>query len=214
MISTGNCVIPHSSKPWHRAGPKLAWALVLAGGFVWLLSYQMRAGAPAAAPDHWPAEAGLSLDPARSNLVMFAHPRCPCSEASLEELKIVLTRGREEIKATLCFITPEGVPADWTQTSLVRAARDIPGLNVVVDRDGSIAAKFGALTSGQILMYDGRGERVFAGGITPARGHVGENRGRALVLALARNEVCGSGPTPVFGCALQESPGPKKDAMP
>lgn len=210
MISIGNCLVPRPSRPWRQACAGLAWALVLAGGFGWLLSYQLRAGAPAVAPDHWPAEAGLSLDPARSNLVMFAHPRCPCSEASLEELKVVLTRGREKIKATLCFFTPEGVPEDWTQTSLVRAARGIPGLNVVVDRDGAIAAKFGALTSGQILMYDGRGQRIFAGGITPARGHAGENRGRALVLALARSELCGPGPTPVFGCALQESPSTKE----
>jgi hypothetical protein len=213
MISTGNCVLPRQPKPWQQASTRLAWALILVSGFGWLLSYQLRAGAPAVAPDQWPAAAGLSLDPARSNLVMFAHPRCPCSEASLEELQVVLTRGQEKIKATLCFFTPEGVPEDWTQTSLVRAAREIPGLNVVVDRDGTIAAKFGALTSGQILMYDSRGQRVFAGGITPARGHAGENRGRALVLALARNEVCGPGPTPVFGCALRESP-PIKEASP
>lgn len=141
---------------------------------------------------------------------MFAHPKCPCSEASLEELKIVLTQGRDEIKATICFFDPEGAPIDWTQTSLVQSAKAIPGLNVVVDRNGAVAGQFGAFTSGQVMMFDGHGSRVFSGGITSARGHAGDNRGRAVLLALAKGEVPLSDQTPVFGCALQDAPSPKE----
>jgi hypothetical protein len=101
------------------------------------------------------------------------------------------------------------VSADWAQTSLVRAARDIPGLNVIVDRNGSIAEKFGALTSGQVLMFDHRGRRVFAGGITGSRGHAGDNRGLTLVLALANGGITDSSQTPVFGCALHDATSPK-----
>lgn len=201
--------------PWRnfRLG-LLAWVVILVGGFGWLIAYQMRAGTPAAAPDTWPANADLPFDPQRFNLIVFAHPKCPCTEASLEELKIVLTRGREEIKSTICFFDPEGVPADWTQTSLVRAANEIPGLNVVVDRNGTLAGKFGALTSGQVLMFDGHGRRVFSGGITSARGHAGDNRGRTLVLALAKGEICESVQTPVFGCALHDEVESPKEATP
>lgn len=212
MIPTEKFPAPGSAF-WRQISAKLAWALILACGFGGLVSYQMRAGAPAIAPDVWPADVDLPFDSQRYNLVMFAHPKCPCSEASLEELKVVLTRRREEIKSTICFFAPEGVPEDWAQTGLVRAARDIPSLNVVVDRKGTITAKFGALTSGQILMFDGRGHRIFAGGITGSRGHAGDNRGRSLVLALAKNEVCGAGLTPVYGCALQESAN-RKEATP
>lgn len=205
MLSTDKSTSP-SPTMWRQIYAKLAWALILACGFGGLITYQMRAGAPAIAPDIWPADADLPFDSQRYNLVMFAHPKCPCSEASLEELKVILTQRRDEMKSTICFFDPEGASADWTQTSLVRAARSIPGVNVVMDRKGSIAGKFGALTSGQILMFDGQGHRVFAGGITGSRGHAGDNRGRSLVLALAKNEVCGAaGLTPVYGCALQES---------
>jgi len=47
-----------------------------------------------------------------------------------------------------------------------------------------------------------------AGGITAARGHAGDNRGRTLVLALARGAICESAQTPVFGCALHDAPSP------
>ena len=201
---------PPSPHPRHFRAGLAAWALALACGFGWLISYQMRAGAPADAPASWPAAAALPLDPQRCNLVMFAHPKCPCSGASLEELKIVLTQGRGEIRSTLCFFDPEGAPADWAQTSLVREASGIPGLNVVIDRNGAIAEKFGAMTSGQVLMFDGQGRRVFSGGITGARGHAGDNRGRNLVLALANGEACESAQTPVFGCALHDAADPGK----
>jgi hypothetical protein len=178
---------------------------MLVAGFGSLLSYQMRAGVPAAANDRWPSGVKLVLDPQHFNLVMFAHPKCPCTDASLEELKIVMTQGRGEITPTICFFDPAGLPADWAQTSLVRAARQIPGLNVVIDLNGSISEKFGAMTSGQVLMFDGRGRRVFAGGITGSRGHAGDNRGRTLVLALAHLESSEPAQTPVFGCSLHDA---------
>ncbi len=182
----------------------LVWLLVLSSGFGSLIAYQMRAGVAASAPGSWPKDAGLRFDPQRINLVMFAHPKCPCTDASLEELKIVLTRGRGRICPTICFLDPAGVPADWVQTRLFRNAKSIPGLNVVVDVDGAIARTFGAMTSGQVLAYDGTGRRVFAGGITGSRGHAGDNRGLALVLALATGAASEPGQAPVFGCALHD----------
>jgi hypothetical protein len=202
---------PQSSEPSNSTSPLrrtflgfLAWGAVMAVGFGALVSYQMKAGTAASAPEAWPAEASLKLDPARRNLVMFAHPKCPCSTASLEELKDILTRSRGRITATICFFDPEGMPSTWRLASLVREAAAIPGVKVVADRNGVLAGKFGAMTSGQILVFDGQGRREFVGGITPARGHVGDNRGRATVLALAKGEVCAAAPTLVFGCALHE----------
>jgi hypothetical protein len=183
----------------------VVWALGLTVGFGVLMGYQTRAGTAAISPpDHWPVTQGLPFDSQRSNLVIFAHPKCPCTRATLDELEVVITQRRSEIKATLCVFDPKGVPADWAQTSLVRTAQGIPGLNVIVDRDGSIAADFGVMTSGQTIMFDRQGRRIFSGGITGMRGQAGENRGRHLVLALARGEVCESTQTPVFGCGLHE----------
>jgi hypothetical protein len=203
MSPTGNTFY---SSLWRRIPVASAvWLTVLVSGFGSLLSYQMRAGASAAAPGEWPQGTALNFDPTRCNLVMFAHPKCPCTDASLEELKIAMTRAHGRINPSICFFDPEGVSADWANTGLVRAARNIPGLNVIVDQKGSIAAKFGALTSGQVLMFDRRGRRVFAGGITGSRGHAGDNRGLALVLAQANGGTTESAQTPVFGCALHDA---------
>lgn len=180
-----------------------AWFAALLAGFGALVAYQMRAGPPAELPLTWPRDAALPFDRARSNLVMFAHPQCPCSAASLEELKVILTRSRQELRATICFFEPPDVPADWTDTRLIRSARQIPGLNVVLDRDGTVTEKFGAITSGQVVLFDGRGQRLFAGGITSARGHAGENAGRNWIIALAKGEACTPSATPVFGCDLR-----------
>jgi hypothetical protein len=211
MSSKGNT---SRSSLWRCFPSELAvWLIILATGFASLISYQMRAGAPAVAPGEWPQTAGLKFDPQRCNLVMFAHPKCPCTDASLEELKIVMTQGRGKISPTICFFDPDGASADWAQTSLVRAAREIPGLNVIIDKNGAIAAKFGALTSGQVLMFDGRGQRVFAGGITGSRGHAGDNRGRSLVLALANGDISGPEQTPVFGCALHDAACSSKESL-
>jgi len=182
----------------------LVWLLVLSSGFGSLIAYQMKAGVPAVAPGAWPNGTGLSFDSQHINLFMFAHPKCPCTDASIEELKVVLTRARGRISPTICFFDPAGVPADWVQTRLFRDAKSIPGLNVVVDMDGAIAAKFGVMTSGQVLVYDCKGRRLFAGGITGSRGHAGDNRGRSLVLALASGESNDPVQTPVYGCALHE----------
>jgi hypothetical protein len=189
------------------------WLGVLICGFGSLISYQMRAGVPAVAPGDWPGAADLKFDPHRFNLIMFAHPKCPCTVASLDELKIVLAKSGGQISPAICFFDPEGVSGDWAQTRLVRAAKEVPGLNVIIDRNGSIAAKFGAMTSGQVLMFDGRGRRVFAGGITGSRGHTGYNRGQALVLALAEGETTKAAQTPVFGCALHDATDSKNEKL-
>jgi hypothetical protein len=194
--------------PWLRRLIRLdllLWTIGIVAGFHWLISYQMRAGEAAPLLARWPAGAGLAFDSRQYNLVMFAHPKCPCTQASLSELEIVLTQGRGEIAATVCFIDPEDAPSDWADTSLERAARAIPGVNVVLDRDGAVTKAFGAMTSGQVVMFDRLGRGVFSGGITGARGHAGENLGRNQVLALAGG--AGSLPvrTPVFGCALHDA---------
>lgn len=168
------------------------------------MSYQTQAGVAAVSPTQWPSEVGLPFDAQRFNVVVFAHPKCPCTRATLDELEVVLTRRRSEIRATLCIFDPEGVPSDWAETALVRMAKGISGLTVVVDQNGAMAAKFGAVTSGQVLMFDRESRRVFSGGITGSRGQAGENHGRNLLLALAGGEICGSAPTAVYGCALRD----------
>lgn len=153
------------------------WAFAIVAGFRVLVEYELKAGVSANAPDQWPANSTLQRDPSRSHLVMFAHPRCPCSRASMAELAMIMARCAGKLNATVCFFDPEGEPAAWTQSALWREAVVIPGVEVVPDRNRQIAAQFGSSTSGQVQLFDRTGRRTFSGGITGARGHAGENRG-------------------------------------
>ena len=56
-----------------------------------------------------------------------------------------------------------------------RSAAAIPGVTVHVDHDGGEARRFGAETSGFVVLYDAHGELLFAGGITTGRGQAGDN---------------------------------------
>ena len=84
---------------------------------------------------------------------------------------------------------------------MARAAL-IPGVRPVEDLDGREALRFGAVTSGQTLLYDVSGRLLFNGGITAARGHAGTNDGRDAVLSLLANGSSLRHTTRVFGCSL------------
>jgi hypothetical protein len=180
------------------------WVLAIAAGFGVLVDYEQQPGQAAAAPPRWPAEAGLPFDRARINLVMFAHPQCPCSRASMAELEIIMSRCGDRVRATVCFSDPDREPATWTQSALWRRAAAIPGVQTMADPNGQIAARFASATSGQVFLFDREGRRIFSGGITGGRGHEGENRGRALVIALASGELCDGNATAVYGCARHD----------
>src|SRR5262249_1932415 len=68
----------------------LAWAAVAVLGFWSLALYETRPGCAADPPPDWPDRSRLRCDPDRPTLLMFLHPHCPCSRASLEELTVLL----------------------------------------------------------------------------------------------------------------------------
>jgi hypothetical protein len=180
----------------------LAW-LVGVGGANWaLLQYKQTPGEAGSAPAHWPAEARIAREPGKYTLVMLAHPRCPCTRASVAELGRLMAQFHERISAQVLLLKPAGTSADWSQGPLAEAER-IPGVKVQVDEGGMEAERFGARTSGQVVVYDPEGRLVFSGGITPGRGHEGDNAGSAEIAAVV-GAGQGSGKSPVYGCALHD----------
>jgi hypothetical protein len=73
---------------------------------------------------------------------------------------------------------------------------------VLGDLNGALARRFGAETSGYVLLYDAGGRLLFRGGITAGRGHAGDNAGMSAVVALVRGESISQAQTPVYGCSL------------
>jgi hypothetical protein len=180
------------------------WLGAVTAGLASLAAYDNRPGVAAVASARWPAGSRLVLDGARPTLVMLAHPRCSCTRASLGELAELMARSPRRPKAYLVFVKPGPVGATrgWDQTDLWDQASRIPGVTVVRDDDGREAALYGAETSGQTFLYGPDGALLFSGGTTGARGHPGDNAGRASLLAILRQDAPVRRTTSVFGCSL------------
>jgi hypothetical protein len=71
-----------------------------------------------------------------------------------------------------------------------------------VDVGGAEASRFGARTSGYVLLYDASGKLTFQGGITGSRGHAGENIGRRTLQRILDAEPGPMHEHAVYGCAL------------
>jgi len=179
-----------------------AWLLIIGIGGAVMSSYQDTPGNVAGTPKRWPSEALISLAQNRMTLVMFAHPKCPCTRASVEELNRLLARSSGQIETHVFFLKPKESPEDWTQTDLWRTTAAIPGVNVHEDFGGAQGRCFGAETSGYVALYDTSGKLLFKGGITAGRGHGGDNPGASAIISLSNGLTTALKQTPVYGCSL------------
>lgn len=171
-------------------------------GFGKLLTYSNVAGASAAPLGQWPAKSQLKRESAKATLVVFSHPHCPCSQATLSELERLLPKIINKVKIVSVFVELKGFGEEWAKDSLWRRSESLPGVTSVLDRDGKEAEIFGAKTSGQVFLFSAEGEVIFQGGITPARGHMGESSGHDAILAFFEKGEPSKANSPVFGCSL------------
>ena len=179
-----------------------AWlaAMVVGGGYLW--RYKLTpTGGPSGSPENWPAASMIPLATDRATLVMLAHPKCPCTSASVGELSRLLTDTHNRADAHVLVVRPPGAPEQWEQTGLWDRLAAIPGVTVHADIEGKEARRFGATVSGHVVIYEPAGRLLFQGGITGARGHEGENPGRSQARS-AIMELLADGKSPTFGCDL------------
>jgi hypothetical protein len=150
----------------------------------------------------FPGNSAVRLVSDKLTLVLFAHPQCPCTRASLHELDCLMAETQNRVSVSVVFTIPDGVPVDWEQGDLWNSATSIPGLRVIRDRGGREAHRFNVAGSGHVLLYAPSGKLLFSGGITASRGHEGDNVGRTAIVSFI---LAGHSPvshTPVFGCSL------------
>src|SRR5262249_38480619 len=158
----------------------VCWIGVIAWGFGGLAEYSVRPGSVGTVPPRWPSPPGIELARECPTFLMFVHPQCPCSRASLEQLQQIMAVAGSRVAAGVGFFQAADAAADWGKTESWRMTMAMP-VRVVQDSDGNLARRFGAETSGQVVMYSPSGALLFSGGITPVRGEVGENAGQTAV---------------------------------
>ena len=186
------------------------WAAIVTMGTSVFWAYGLTPGAPARAAVTSPAadrDALVAAD-GRASLVVFVHPQCPCSRATLAAVaELIAARPAGAVLATAVFAdVPDGdEPVEASR--LWRQASAISGLRLVRDdAAGSLAERFDAHTSGQAFAYDAGGRLAFRGGLTPSRGQFGDSAGRAAAASVFDGRVLipTTMPTaPVYGCALR-----------
>jgi hypothetical protein len=162
---------------------------------------------PAAnAPESWPSVEGLPLTPGVWTLVMFVHPNCPCTRASICELSRLTTRCAGRMTAIVVFVTFDDLSTGVLETDLWREANALSGVRLAIDDDRELQSQFKPTCSGETFLYDLHGRLMFQGGITPSRGHSGDSVGQDAIMALVTSGTGGPITSPVFGCALQDRP--------
>src|SRR5947209_17064161 len=94
----------------------VAWSVCAGLGLAKMLTYELTPAASAAAPTTWPPSAGIARNTSRPTLVLFLHPRCPCSRATLAELERLIAACGGQFALRIVFIRPSGAGDEWENT--------------------------------------------------------------------------------------------------
>lgn len=163
-------------------------------------------------PEQWPV--GSAIPFKGPTLLMFVHPKCPCTRASLAELSSIAPK-LKGINTYLVELSPEATSVgEKSRKDAAPAQSAGNGSNILsyIDEAGWEAATFGATTSGETLFYRADGKLLFSGGITRARGLEGDNPYLEKLSAAIRGDKT-SCSTPVYGCALADNPAPLSEVV-
>lgn len=180
----------------------MLWVAAVVSGFYVLAEYKSAPGLPADRSRAAIASLGAGDAHPAFELVMVAHPKCPCTRASLAELSRILSRVGDAVRATVIMVRPSDTR--WDTSELEARVRAMGEVSVRVDDGAALAERFGAYTSGQVFLYSPSGALLFSGGITSARGHEGDNLGRSTVIKLIERRDAPTDQTDVFGCGLRD----------
>lgn len=186
---------------WIAATLVPAWLALLVIGYVGSVNFENRPGESAEPPRMWPAGTRLSLAPDGPTVVMFLHPECPCSRASVTELANLVDANPQVARVHVVLVSA----GDGHDARASVIARDLEAFNraeITLDDHAELAHAFGSRTSGDALIFSPAGSLLFCGGLTVARGHVGAGRSSELAAKALRGMMTDPAETPVFGCPL------------
>jgi hypothetical protein len=178
------------------------WLGAVIGGTALVWRYKQTPGEHGSTPTTWPSSTLVALSPTKPTLVLLAHPRCPCTRASLSELRTLVSALHGRADVHVVFVQPEGTDDSFMQSDVFESAKSIDGVDVRIDKGGHDVTRFGALVSGHTVLYGPKGNLLFSGGITSARAHEGDNAGVDAIVAIVTRGASTGKETPVYGCEL------------
>lgn len=165
----------------------------------------------------WPDSTKLARPTSTGHLIVFVHPYCPCTRATLKNLDEVLDSTK--LPVSIIQLRTASLESVHSPISSIASIASNNGWDLILDDEGVEANKFGATTSGECMLFDSEGALLFAGGITASRGHLGNNQGLAslkdLIEKLCSETIGQNNPLetnslgsskwaqfPTFGCPL------------
>lgn len=178
------------------------WIALVVAGMAMLFSYAFKGAIPHATAAMWPLANPIETPGDKPTLLLFVHPLCPCTAATIAELNRVLSDYPRAFQTHVVLALPEDAAEAWRDSPNVRAASRLPGVTIKTDPDGALSADFGPRASGTVLVYADSGERLFSGGLTASRGHEGVSTGTLALRAIAAGHAPARTTSPVFGCDL------------
>jgi hypothetical protein len=184
------------------AAAGILWGSLVVVGFLFLAQEEFTPVKASQSMKLFPQGSAVPLVSDKMTLVLFAHPHCPCTRASLHELDGLLAEAQNRVSVTVVFTIPSGVSAHWQRGDSWNLATNIPGVRVIKDQGGWEAHQFDVEGSGHVLLYAPSGKLLFSGGITASRGHEGDNAGRSAIVSFIQSGHATVSQTPVFGCSL------------
>ena len=184
------------------------WVVMTLAGLMALWNYSYSKAGPVEFFERWPSDSRIPRPHGTSNLVVFIHPRCPCSIATLVELARIQNDLNHHAKVNISVVMWQPVHGMlWSESAAHSVCRNITSATVINDRGGIEAKRFTATASGTCFLFDEDGRLQFCGGLTQSRGHVGESLESNILLKVTqqgRQSIVTELPvsTPVYGCSL------------
>ncbi len=139
-----------------------------------------------------------------SGVTMFVvlHPQCTCSRATVHELSRVLAGTHSAPDIYVLLYRPSVLPQGWNENGVLPSLAAGLNAHLVQDMDGRYAAALGASTSGEVLVFSGKDDLLFQGGVTSLRGHEGRSAGSDRLLDALKDQTPFPLAVSVFGCPI------------
>lgn len=181
----------------------IAW--VVGVGFTFWSNYKFETtpGKASGFVETAPTGSDLHFAADQFNWITFIHPQCACSKATLENLRQMNNDFKNKnVKFHVVFFAPDQKNENLEKSEYVQAAEQLSHTEIYFDPKLKEFNFYDAETSGQSFLFNAERKLVFKGGITEARGHLGESlsmrRIASLVTGSSSNEKLIESPT--FGC--------------